>query len=149
MLNRIRKVGLLTFLKGSSNPSDHMPGCANYDQHYGGCLFSETCKVEYGHPCRHFEKAVLPTSNGIGQGISITSQYEARVHCTAGRFSAASREDRRCPDCGNPLLPRRRYCEKCRGRRKRIATRNRAKVFRVSQRNKLTVKETDEIAKTQ
>ncbi|RPJ38494.1 MAG: hypothetical protein EHM35_04420 [Planctomycetaceae bacterium] len=144
-MNRIRKVGLMAFLKGSANPKDHMPGCANYDHHYGGCLFDENCKVERGQPCRYFEKAVLPTANDIGQGISITSQYEARVHCSAGRFQSTITNERRCPDCGNPLTPRQRYCDRCSRNHRRSAARLRAANFRKSKRNALTEKSIEQM----
>jgi len=143
MTNKIKRVGLIGFLKGSSDPKDRMPGCANYDHYYGGCLFENfkgNCAVEIGKRCGWFERAVLPTAVEIGQSLEITSQYEERTRSVVNRHKSSTESDRTCPDCGAPLPPRRRFCDKCKRRKVSNANRERQRVFRLSQRNALTPK---------
>ena len=121
MLTR-KTVGILTFLKGSSNPEDGMPGCANYDFHYGGCLLDNTCKVEHNKRCGYFEQMVLPTAADIGLKELVYSLYEKQVG-VSGLIKVDSRPGRNCPDCGAELLPRKRYCEKCTRKRRQDAYR--------------------------
>ena len=118
MARQRRTVGLIAFLKGSTDPADGMPGCANYDQHYGGCLFGETCKVQEGKRCGYFERAVLPTAADVGLNDAVYSQYEAQVRIAGGGLLKRS-QVRRCPDCGDEVGPRQRYCENCAKRRRR------------------------------
>ena len=66
MAKELLTVGLIAFLKGNSDPKVGMPGCANYDHHYGGCLFADTCSVEEGKRCDYFERVVLPTAADVG-----------------------------------------------------------------------------------
>ena len=119
-----KTIGLITFLKGSSNPAERMPGCANYDHHYGGCLFADVCKVQQGQRCGYFEKAVLPTAADIGLKEQVYSLYYKHVGIEQDVYKIEIGEIRRCPGfngktCGAPLLPRRRYCDKCRDRKRR------------------------------
>ena len=111
-MKRQRSVGLIAFLKGSTDPAAGMPGCANYDHHYGGCLFGDTCKVQEGQRCGYFERAVLPMAETIGLNEAIYSQYEQQVGI-AGIGVLKRGQVRRCPDCGNEVGPRQRYCENC------------------------------------
>jgi hypothetical protein len=132
-----RTVGLITFLKGNTDPKARMPGCANYDHHYGGCFFRTVegipsndlleqeknncpCSVQEGRPCHYFEEAVLPTAADIGQQEHIYSLYESHVGKMTGLQTAKIRS---CPDCGGELKPRRRLCDECRGRRDRDSKR--------------------------
>ncbi|MEE9370742.1 MAG: hypothetical protein V3W45_04640 [Sedimentisphaerales bacterium] len=110
-----RTVGFIAFLKGSSKPSEQMPGCANYDHHYGGCLFGETCRVEQGQRCGYFEKAILPTAVDIGAGERMHFLYEKQCGLSV---TLARGQMRICPDCGTELKPRQRYCDNCKGRRR-------------------------------
>ncbi len=66
MVRRKRTVALIAFLKGNSDPKVGMSGCANYDHHYRGCLFADTCSVEEGKRCDYFERVVLPTPPDVG-----------------------------------------------------------------------------------
>jgi hypothetical protein len=118
MIRRRRTVGLITFLKGSTDPEAGMPGCANYDHHHGGCLFADTCLVEDGQRCGYFEKAVLPTAADIGVKDLIYSLYEEQVGI-AGNGLLKRGQIRRCPDCSGEVGPRQRYCPKCSKRRRR------------------------------
>lgn len=118
MAKQKRSVGLIAFLKGSTDPADGMPGCANYDHHYGGCLFGDTCKVQDGQRCGYFEQAVLPTADAIGLKEAIYYQYEQQVGLV-GIGVLKRGQVRRCPDCGDEVKPRQRYCENCSKRRRR------------------------------
>jgi len=111
-------------LKGSSDPKDQMPGCANYDHHYGGCLFENfggACAVEIGKRCGYFERAVLPTSAETGQREHIYGLYEQTVGVIIDTAKTRKRtgDARPCPDCGSPLRTRQRYCDTCSTRRQR------------------------------
>ena len=112
-----KTVGLIAFLKGTSNPADMMPGCANYDGNYGGCLLDETCKVEQGKRCVYFEKAVLPTAKDIGLQ-SVYSQYEKSIGIE-GALKISMGQARLCPECGAGLKLRQRFCDSCSKRRRR------------------------------
>ena len=118
MAKQKRTVGLIAFLKGSTDPKAGMPGCANYDHHQGGCLFGEICKVQGSQRCGYFEKAVLPTAADLGLNEAVYSQYEQQVGI-AGNGLLRRGQIRRCPDCGDEVGPRQRYCLKCSKRRRR------------------------------
>jgi hypothetical protein len=117
-MTKRRTVGLIAFLKGSTDPAEGMPGCANYDHHYGGCLFGNTCKVQDGERCGYFELTVLPTASEIGLNDTVYSQYEQQVGI-AGISVLKRSQIRRCPDCGDEVGPRQRYCPNCSKRRRR------------------------------
>ena len=122
---------MLAFLKGSSNPKDQIPGCANYDRDHGGCMSGEVCKIEQGQRCDYFEKAVLPTARDIGQAARIYSRYQEHVKIRKG-FLHAANENRLCPDCGAGLRPRQRYCQDCSKKRRRETYRRRREAIRQS-----------------
>lgn len=118
MAKRKRTVGLIAFLKGNTDPAVCMPGCANYDHHYGGCLFGDACLVEQGKRCGYFEKAVLPTAKDAGLREHVYSLYQKHTGIEA--CGELDREPApRCPDCGAELRPRQRYCDACATRRRR------------------------------
>jgi len=119
---RKRTVGLIAFLKGSSNPKDRMPGCANYDHHYGGCLLAKRCLVQDGKRCRYFEEAVLPTAADTGRKELVYALYEKQVGI-GGELTQDIKPVRECPDCGGELKPRQRYCDDCGMKRRRQAYR--------------------------
>ncbi len=143
---RKRNVTLLVFLKGDRDPKERMPGCANYDHHYGGCLFEDfdgKCAVlDLHRRCGYFERAVLPTSADIGQRDHIYRLYEqtvgAVIDTTKGRHKTG--DVRPCPDCGTALRPRQRYCDNCAKKRRRAASRQRQRRHygQMSQPNALT-----------
>jgi len=118
MARKKASVGLVAFLKGSTNPKKEMPGCANYDHRYGGCLFNDECTVERGSRCAYFESAVLPTADDIGLKEAVYAAYEKQVDIVNN--GGLEREPiRLCPDCGAELKPRQRYCDMCGKRRRR------------------------------
>jgi len=123
---RHKKIRLKTFLAGSSSPEQRMPGCANLDRSYGGCLFAESCKVMDGFRCEYFEQAVLPTARDIGLYAEMLQQYKDQ---TGGEYDpVVDSDDQRQCACGQALEKRRRICDKCRRkRRKETYRRNRKK----------------------
>lgn len=126
-----KTVGLIAFLKGNADPKVGMPGCANYDHHYGGCLFDERgCRVEKGERCSYFERAVLPTAFDIGCGESVLDQYQSR---TKSVMRVPHKEVRRC-SCGAILKPRQRFCDRCKRKRRSKAVREYRHRSRKSQR---------------
>ena len=115
-----KRISLRVFLRGSTKPEDKMPGCSNYDNHYSGCIYADTCAVEDGRRCRRFEKAVLPTAADIGMFEDMQAKYAKQV----GLEFVDNTKIRRCPDCGDELPPRKRYCSNCVRRRRLKAYRN-------------------------
>lgn len=112
-----RNIGLIAFIKGTSNPADKMPGCANFDFHHGGCLYAEICSVHDGNRCKHFEDAVLPTAADIGQLKRITKLYQRYVGIEQDDRQSKIDKMRKCPDCEAELRPRQRYCSDCKRKR--------------------------------
>lgn len=129
MAKQNRTVGLIAFLKGSSNPKERMPGCADYDHHSGCCLCSDVCFVQSGQRCDHFEKVVLPTATDFGLKERVYSLYAKHVGIE-GDCPPDDKPIRRCPgtdryECGILLPPNKRYCDKCRDERRRDSYRKR------------------------
>ncbi len=116
----MKMVGLMSFLRGSTNPKDGMPGCANFDHYYGGCLQSTDCRVEKGQRCGYFEKAVLPTARQSGQTDRIYGKYEAKVGLAQTPLPRG--EAQGCPDCGAEMEFGRKYCRQCTIARRQKAT---------------------------
>ena len=94
-----KTVGLIAFLKGSSNPENKMPGCCNYDHNSGGCLGKDSCFVEQGKRCGYFEKVVLPTSADLGLKELIYSLYQKHVGIAEDDSLISTTNIRPCPDC--------------------------------------------------
>ncbi len=111
----MKAVGLIRFLKGTTDVKAGMPGCANYDRLSGDCLLGKKCKVEQGKRCSYFERAVLPTG-----GSDIREKYES---LTGAYIEGETRN--LCNDCGRPIPPRRRYCDKCVVKRRQATYRQR------------------------
>lgn len=107
-------ISLIQFLKGTTNPKDGTPGCADYDHHYGDCLFSK-CKVEQGNRCSYFERAVLPTGSS-----DVREKYESITGVYIEGIAVNL-----CGDCGYRIPPRRRYCDKCVEKRRKATYRQR------------------------
>jgi len=127
-MSKRKHIGLMAFLKGSSNPADQMPGCANYDHHYGGCIFNDTCLVQEGRRCGYFEKAVLPVASELG----LQNIYEAYEKQTGAGMLKRS-QARICPDCGEPLRPRQKFCDDCTRKRRQKTKRENQRKFRQNQ----------------
>ena len=124
-MTRQKTIGLTTFLKGSSNPADRMPGCASFDIQRNNCIFGNKCHVLEGRRCAWFEKAVLPTAKEVGLLQHIVTAYSNKVGLRGELDHLCSYENVRvCPDCRGALQPRHRYCEKCSTRRRKQNVRN-------------------------
>ena len=130
MSKQRRTIGLLSFLRGSSDSKDGTPGCSNYDHYYGGCLLSEKCDVEQGKRCAYFEKAVLPTAWQTGCGESVLNQYQGR---TKSVTQVQVKKARQC-SCGAILKPRQRYCDRCKKKRRLETMREYQRKYRRNQR---------------
>jgi len=115
-----RTIGLLSFLRGSSDQNNGTPGCSNYNHEHGGCLLcwskcdksvcvacelqDTRCRVELGQRCNYFEKAVLPTAWQIGCGDSILKQYRQKSgEDLIGKVKEIKHEDTKYCECGEPL----------------------------------------------
>jgi predicted nucleic acid-binding Zn ribbon protein len=120
-----KMAGLIAFIKGSSDPKDNMPGCANY----GECLFADTCLVEQGKRCRYFERAVLPTISGLHGGDKILNEYQNRCR-VSGVLKIKMAPVRFC-QCGQPILPGRRFCDKCKQQKRKATYRESQRQHRV------------------
>lgn len=124
MRQRRRHSGLLEFIRKT---------CPNYDGHYGYCRCfddsvlvngklqpvqeHERCLIQRGERCGLFEKVLLGIARQDGIYDRISGQY-VQVNRAIRRVTV-----RRCPDCGAELLPRRRYCDSCKERRRRKTNR--------------------------
>ena len=115
----MKQEGTLTrFLK------DH---CANYNKHYGQCVYDHPCKVLEGKQCGYFEKAVLgpPEYKHKLPGYDyakLFAQYASQTGASSKKVTV-----RRCPDCQAVLRPRQRYCEDCSKKRLRKNAREHAR----------------------
>ena len=120
--------GLKTFIRGTTELKAMMPGCANYDHHYGGCLFAERCKVEQGQRCGYFEQAVLPTAGQLRDGHKIIDEYQRTcqikapigIRTTRAKFCA----------CGATVPMGKQVCDKCRAKRRRQTQRKYMQKYR-------------------
>lgn len=110
--------GLKEFIRGSSDPKDNMPGCDSY----GCCLLATLCLVEQGKRCGYFERAVLPTVSGLRGGDKILNEYQNRCR-VSGVLKIKMATVRFC-QCGQPILPGRRFCDKCKQRKRQQTYRN-------------------------
>ena len=120
----MKTTSLIQFLKGSTDPKVEIPGCVNYDHHYGGCLFADTCLIQENKRCGYFEKAVLPVGDSV-----IRQKYETLTGvCIKGRVTNL------CSDCGKSIPSRRRYCEGCKKKRRQKTNRENLRNFRQKQR---------------
>ena len=80
----------------------------------------DRCKLaEPGKRCAYFERAVIPLANYFPE------KYARAVETyTAGRAkNALAIKAARLCGCGNPLPKRRRFCERCRSRKRRESIR--------------------------
>jgi len=104
--------------------------CANYDRHYGGC-FSGDCKIEKGKRCWYFEKCVLPKPDYPYKTPGYN--YE-KLYDEYGKINLAylnkKVKSRVCDICGEIILPRYKYCEKCGKKQKRENARERIRKHR-------------------
>lgn len=72
------------------------------------------CALAERKPCQYFKDCVLP---GVANA-EVIHKYRI-IH--GGKIKP--HKTRQCPDCGAPLLPHKRICEKCRIARRKTAFR--------------------------
>lgn len=101
----------------------------------GGKVFHEgPCLLAQGKSCRYFEKSVFPICDPAYRYATETNKYQTilglylKINPNLMQSDAAAR----LCECGEPLKERRRYCDKCRIRRQKSATRERVKKHRVA-----------------
>ena len=113
--------------------------CACWDKYGKRCIgvdvYNRTfraegpCWVMHGKPCEYFRKYVLCPEGYSYPNIAFQKShaYEKKVRRLYNKIDKTEVviAGRRCPgahegkECGAPLLPRRRYCDRCRDRRRR------------------------------
>ncbi|NLF31549.1 MAG: hypothetical protein GX591_11770 [Planctomycetes bacterium] len=80
------------------------------------------CLLTQGKRCEHFERAVLPLSEHADREDARKAK-RAYEGCYGLDRGVVGREERCCPDCEAPLAKGRRYCDSCREKRRRAASR--------------------------
>jgi len=108
-------IGLMQFLRGSTNVELKMPGCACYYE--GACIFDEPCKVQNGKRCKYFERCVLPTAADMGLNTCVYRKYEKLM-----KARLKKKKVRHCV-CGREMQKHRRYCDLCREQRRKKSNR--------------------------
>ncbi len=108
--------------------------CANWDASSklcvgvdGGTLFHEgDCLIAKDKRCEYFEQSVFPIANPSYRYATETAQYETLLDLylkiNPNMLQAEAGNTRLC-ECGSPLKPRRRVCDKCAQKRRREAYR--------------------------
>jgi len=92
----------------------------------------DSCRIVEDKRCDYFERVVLPLANHPSP-TGDPGLQQKRAHARQeylGRHSLARGGMRCCPDCGNPMPARHRYCESCAARHRREATRERVRQHR-------------------
>ncbi len=115
---------LKRFVKGDRKNPNCFYGCAGWKN--GKCIFG-SCRVLKGEKCRYFESHVLPPeSYRFYPDQKILRKIRNEYFENIGRpHKFRDRPIRMCPDCGKNELPkRRRYCDKCRDRRRKLTQKN-------------------------
>ena len=119
--------------------------CANMVA--GGCIFDgpedanglhqwhegECALKRRGVRCPYFEKSVLPLSKTLPKYADVPAEYYRRAAKRQGIHASAVLDQiadvRRC-SCGNPLAPRKQFCDSCRAKRLRESRRMATARFR-------------------
>lgn len=138
--------GLKSFIKGSRDPKDRMPGCCNYDLHHVGCFLLDhmgqrcDCKPLKDQRCGYFERAVLPTANllKLKDRQKIMDEYQ-RAYGLEKLVKIELSKTHTCP-CGNPIPSRMRFCNVCKKKKRQKTKREYQKRFRLSHRSTVAQK---------
>jgi hypothetical protein len=108
-------MNIKTFLKNN---------CSNFDSHHKCCLLTdEDCLVLAGRRCGYFEKYLLRPYDyrfrlpGVDYA-KLFAQYAELTNAETVRI-----RQRRC-DCGEPLSFGKRYCDKCKKKRRKESYHN-------------------------
>jgi hypothetical protein len=96
--------------------------CANFSQYYQACVWGEPCKVLIGEKCGYFERCVLcpPDYKFRLPGYDYSKLFAQYADQTDSETKIIIQ--RRC-SCGNPLLPRHRYCDDCTRKKRKASNR--------------------------
>ena len=107
------KSGLRSFVKNE---------CANFDDHFGGCFFNNDnkCSVLEGKRCGYFEQSVLgkPDYKYKLLNYDYGKLFEQYAAINPRYLSKMAKVSARICVCGEPLLPRQRFCDNCKRRRR-------------------------------
>ena len=98
--------------------------CACYENGEPSCIGeyrTGTCLIMQAKPCGYFKRAVFPICDPSYKFATETGKYEKllRLYKKIDPNIVETDEQIRKCSCGQPLKPRRRYCEKCTARRRR------------------------------
>jgi len=102
----------------------------------GGCRSTTPCKLRVGRRCQYFEDFVLPMA------VYTTDPDKSKAYLDAvadykSQHNIAGAQ-RRCPECGEPLPARRRFCADCTSKHRRKSTRDAVRRIRGSACKQLT-----------
>jgi len=109
--------------------------CSGIDFHKDGSPFrfrseGAQCLLKANQRCSYFETAVLPMGDseewqkkypGDAKAFAEGADRYFRRH---SGIAGLAPKARRCPDCGTPIGPRKRYCALCADRRSKESDRN-------------------------
>lgn len=116
--------------------------CANF-QSDGSCLGThlsddlKTAKLikndrcvlgTKGVRCLYFEECVMPMNRADWPGLKTPKEHQEfgeAIKAYQLASNVVSHKDRKCPDCGRELEPRKRFCYVCSENRKQEANRKR------------------------
>lgn len=112
--------------------------CSNFDKHYQVCVSDTPCKALNGQRCGFFEKAVLGPPDYKFRLPDYDYQKLFAQYAELTGTEGQEVQIRRC-ECGAPLSPRQRYCDKCSKHRAKEANRQRQRKYRLSKCIKVTV----------
>ncbi len=91
--------------------------CANWNVPDKSCTpTGGPCLISQGKPCRYFERSVFRICDPSCKFATETAQYETLLDLYLKinpNLQQTEPEKIRLCDCGIPLKPRRRVCDKC------------------------------------
>ena len=91
--------------------------CANWDTPGKSCTHTDgPCLVAMGKPCKYFERSVFLIADPSYRFATETAQYETLLALYLKinpNLQQTEPEKIRVCECGIPLKPRRRMCDKC------------------------------------
>ena len=92
--------------------------CANYSRHHkeGHCALAKKKR------CAYFEESVLLLSRYRPDKFPGVIDHYLKLHPEVNLDRDGDAEIRPCPDCGEPLLPRKQVCFACAKKRRKAST---------------------------
>ena len=84
---------------------------------------STNCLLLLGKRCAYFEQSVLPMAELSWEWKSSVAENTFKERADTYRrlhsgITGLHRNQRKCPDCREPIGPRKRFCEKCSAKRR-------------------------------